>query len=196
MALHTTCDGVKRRDFLKVGVLGTTGLGLSSYLRLASAGAVQTGQATSAIFVNLPGGPSHMDTFDLKPNAPEEYRGLFNPIQTNVEGIEISEHLPKLVVTRLLERESGTASPEYLPVNGHLRAPALERLKIGDRNRLNLTRASVVHNGPGQRMLAPHLERQQSSQYLHFGPSTDRPELPDHRFAAGDHTGLVEGHGA
>ena len=96
MALHTTCDGVKRRDFLKVGVLGTTGLGLSSYLRLASAGAVQTGQATSAIFVNLPGGPSHMDTFDLKPNAPEEYRGLFNPIQTNVEGIEISEHLPKL----------------------------------------------------------------------------------------------------
>ena len=96
MALHTTCDGVKRRDFLKVGVLGTTGLGLSSYLRLASAGAVQAGQATSAIFVNLPGGPSHIDTFDLKPNAPEEYRGLFNPIQTNVEGIEISEHLPKL----------------------------------------------------------------------------------------------------
>ena len=43
MALHTTCDGVKRRDFLKVGVLGTTGLGLSSYLRLTSAGAVQTG---------------------------------------------------------------------------------------------------------------------------------------------------------
>ena len=53
MALHTTCDGVKRRDFLKVGVLGTTGLGLSSYLRLASAGAVQTGQATDDHPVDL-----------------------------------------------------------------------------------------------------------------------------------------------
>ena len=66
------------------------GLGLANYLQLSAQGAVQTGKATSAIFVNLPGGPSHMDTFDLKPNAPEEYRGLFNPIQTNVEGIEIS----------------------------------------------------------------------------------------------------------
>jgi len=50
----------------------------------------------SAIFINLPGGPSHMDTFDLKPDAPSEYRGTFNPIKTNVPGIEISEHLPKL----------------------------------------------------------------------------------------------------
>ena len=113
MALHTTCDGVKRRDFLKVGVLGTTGLGLSSYLRLASAGAVQTGQATSAIFVNLPGGPSHMDTFDLKPNAPEEYRGLFNPIQTNVEGIEICELLPRMakVMDKLIPIRSVVGSP-------------------------------------------------------------------------------------
>jgi len=53
-------------------------------------------KAKSAIFIDLPGGPSHMDTFDLKPNAPEEFRGEFNPIQTKVPGIEISEHLPKL----------------------------------------------------------------------------------------------------
>ena len=53
-------------------------------------------KATSAIFINLAGGPTHMDTFDLKPDAPAEFRGEFNPIATNVSGIEICEHLPKL----------------------------------------------------------------------------------------------------
>jgi hypothetical protein len=96
MALHRTCDGIQRRDFLRVGVLGASSLTLSNYLRLAHAGEVKQAKATSAIFINLGGGPSHMDTFDLKPNAPSEYRGEFNPIQTNVTGIEISEHLPKL----------------------------------------------------------------------------------------------------
>ncbi len=96
MAAFQTCDGVRRRDFLKVGVLGTAGLSLSSYLRMAAAGEVNRGTAQSAIFINLPGGPSHMDTFDLKPDAPAEYRGEFNPIKTNVPGIEFCEHLPKL----------------------------------------------------------------------------------------------------
>jgi hypothetical protein len=95
MAFSLTCDGIKRRDFLRVGALGA-GLSLSSYLRLASAGEVGGAKAKSAIFINLTGGPSHMDTFDLKPNAPAEFRGQFNPIKTNVSGIEISEHLPKL----------------------------------------------------------------------------------------------------
>jgi hypothetical protein len=96
MATNRYCDGVRRRDFLKVGVLGTTGLSLAHYLRLAEAGEVRRGQATSAIFVHLGGGPSHMDTFDLKPDAPKEVRGEFNPIESNVPGISICEHLPKL----------------------------------------------------------------------------------------------------
>ncbi len=96
MAFHRTCDGVARRDFLKVGALGASAVTLGSYLRLAAANEVRATKATSAIFINLEGGPSHMDTFDLKPNAPSEYRGEFNPIATNVPGIEISEHLPKL----------------------------------------------------------------------------------------------------
>ena len=95
-----TCDGVTRRDAVKVGVLGATGLTLSGILRAeafaAAEGKSLPGKASSAIFVNLTGGPSHMDTFDLKPNAPAEYRGEFNPIKTNVPGIEISEHLPNL----------------------------------------------------------------------------------------------------
>ena len=95
MATTRTCDGMRRRDFLKVGALGT-GLSLSGFLRLSAAGDVKNATATSAIFIHLGGGPSHMDSFDLKPNAPSEFRGLFNPIKTNVDGVEISEHLPKL----------------------------------------------------------------------------------------------------
>ena len=96
MNIHKTCDGVRRRDMLKVGALSVGGLTLSTYNQMAAAGQVAEGRAKRAIFIELNGGPSHMDTFDLKPNAPGEVRGSFNPIQTNVPGIQISEHLPKL----------------------------------------------------------------------------------------------------
>jgi len=96
MAVSRTCDGMQRRDFLKVGALGVGGMTLSNYLQLVEAGQKRPDGAKAAIFINLIGGPSHMDTFDLKPKAPAEYRGLFNPIETNVPGIEICEHLPKL----------------------------------------------------------------------------------------------------
>lgn len=90
------CDGFTRRDFVKVGSLGTLGLSLAGYLRLAHAGEVKPAKAKSAIFVWLGGGPTHMDTFDLKPDAPAELRGEFNPIASNVPGIQVCEHLPKL----------------------------------------------------------------------------------------------------
>jgi hypothetical protein len=97
MTVHKTCDGMKRRDFLRVGAIGAGALSLSSFLRLSAAGEIQASAgAKSAIFINLPGGPSHMDTFDLKPNSAKEFRGEFNPIKTNVSGVEFCEHLPKL----------------------------------------------------------------------------------------------------
>ncbi len=96
MALNKYCDGVRRRDFLKAGFLGGLGLSMADYLRLEARGETKAAKATSAIFINLGGGPSHMDTFDLKPKAGSEFRGEFNPIATNVPGVEISEHLPKL----------------------------------------------------------------------------------------------------
>jgi hypothetical protein len=96
MNLHRTCDGMKRRDMLKAGALTVGGLTLANYMRLADAGQLQSGRAERAIFIELPGGPSHLDSFDLKPEAPEEIRGTFKPIATNVPGIQISEHLPKL----------------------------------------------------------------------------------------------------
>lgn len=97
MAVHQTCDGARRRDFLKVGSLGLAGFSLGNFLRFLEAGEVRTGaKAKSAIFINLPGGPTHIDTFDMKPDAPSEFRGEFQPIETNVPGIHICEHLPEL----------------------------------------------------------------------------------------------------
>ncbi|MFM2093527.1 MAG: hypothetical protein RIS70_651 [Planctomycetota bacterium] len=95
MASTRTCDGMRRRDFIKIGACGA-GLTLTHFLRRSHAGEISPNAATSAIFVNLGGGPSHLDSFDLKPEAPSEYRGTFQPIKTNVAGMEISEHLPKL----------------------------------------------------------------------------------------------------
>ena len=89
---------VNRRDLLKVGMLGFVGLGLTEYLSMASASAagLDGGTATSAVIVWMGGGPSHLDLWDLKPNAPVEIRGAFNPIETAARGVQISEHLPKM----------------------------------------------------------------------------------------------------
>ena len=83
-----------RRQWLSVGALGA-GLTLSQYLRLQAA-APGKPVLRSAIFIFLEGGPSHQDTFDLKPDAPAAVRGKFNPIRTNVSGVQICEHLPML----------------------------------------------------------------------------------------------------
>jgi hypothetical protein len=97
MTTHRYCDGIRRRDLLRVGVLSAAGLGLNDYLRLAEAGEIKSdAKATSAIFINLAGGPSHLDSFDPKPEAPVEYRGEFSTIATNVPGIRLCEHLPLL----------------------------------------------------------------------------------------------------
>ena len=97
MATHTFCDGVQRRDFLKVGAVSGFGLGmgLPQFLAKASEGQLNP-KGKAAIFVRLAGGPTHMDTFDLKPDAPDTHRGEFKEIKTNVPGVRFCEHLPKL----------------------------------------------------------------------------------------------------
>lgn len=96
MTTHRYCDRIRRRDLLRVGILGAAGLQLADYLRLTAAGEVKTPHANAAIFINLTGGPSHLDSFDPKPDAPVEYRGEFSTISTNVPGMQLCEHLPKL----------------------------------------------------------------------------------------------------
>ena len=93
---RSVCPGpVSRREFLRVGALGLGGFALPDLLRLkAQAGEALNDSDTSVIFAWLPGGAPHMETYDLKPNAPSDYRGEFRPIPTNVPGLDISEHLP------------------------------------------------------------------------------------------------------
>ena len=89
---ETRCDGVTRRQALKVGSLAFLGITLPDWQRLHGA----TAKADACIFIWLDGGPSHLDTFDLKPDAPAEVGGTFKAIPTVVPGIHICEHLPTI----------------------------------------------------------------------------------------------------
>jgi uncharacterized protein (DUF1501 family) len=89
------CAGASRRDFLKVGALAGMGLALPDLVRLREAAAAEGRKPANVIFFFLDGGPSHLETFDMKPDAPAEIRGDFKPIDTSVSGIRICEHLPK-----------------------------------------------------------------------------------------------------
>jgi hypothetical protein len=86
------CDGLSRRNFLQIGAFGA-GLSLAGMLRAQEA-AGNRSSSKSAIMIYLPGGPPHMDMYDLKPDAPKEFRGEFNPIATNVPGVRICELFP------------------------------------------------------------------------------------------------------
>lgn len=89
------CDRQSRRQFLKIGGLALGGLSLPQLLR-AEAAAGQSLPHKAVIMIYLSGGPSHQDMYDLKMEAPAEIRGTFRPIDTNVPGIQICEHLPRL----------------------------------------------------------------------------------------------------
>jgi hypothetical protein len=86
-----------RRSFVQLGVAGMASVALSDVLRAkaASAASGQEWKDTSVILIWLDGGPSHMDLYDMKPEAPAEYRGIWRPIKTNVPGMEISELFPR-----------------------------------------------------------------------------------------------------
>lgn len=115
------CDGISRRDFLKVGALAMGGLTVTDLLRVrAQALPRASAPAKAIIMVYLNGGPSHLDMYDLKPDAPVEYRGEFRPIRTNVSGMEICELMPlqsriadKFAIIRNMRfRQQGHTSPE------------------------------------------------------------------------------------
>src|SRR5439155_25419754 len=121
------CDGVSRRNFLKIGALGLGGLTLPQLLRAEAQSGLTPGKSHKAvIMIFLPGGPAHQDIFDLKPDAPLEARGEFKPIRTNVPGIEICEHLPlcaqvadKYALIRSVTHEdNGHGSAMYANVTG------------------------------------------------------------------------------
>jgi hypothetical protein len=113
---HRYCDGLSRRSFLQAGVLGLTGLALPDLLRHKAVAAEKgkTTRDTAVILIWLDGGPTHMETYDLKPDAPAEYRGPMKGIKTNVTGINICDLLPhqakvmdRLAIVRSLNHSTG-----------------------------------------------------------------------------------------
>lgn len=97
------CDGVNRREFLRLGALGLGGLTLADLLRHeASAERDSPARPKSVIYIVLGGGPSHIDMWDLKPDAPAEYRGPFQPAATRLTGVQICEHMPQQA--RMMDR--------------------------------------------------------------------------------------------
>src|ERR1700722_6818913 len=110
------CSGGNRRSFLQVGAAAMAGLSLPNWLNLKAAGAVDETKAKikNCITIFLVGSPGHLDTWDMKPDAPENVRGKFKPIKTNVSGIQICEHFPlmarmmdKVVLIRSLHHKTG-----------------------------------------------------------------------------------------
>jgi uncharacterized protein (DUF1501 family) len=131
------CDGIARRDFLHLGLLTAFGLSVSDALRLQAAPA--QARAKSCILIWLDGGPSHLDTFDPKPDAPNEVRSQFGSIGTTVDGLQICEHLPRtakvmrdVALIRSLTHELGNhdTGTRYL-LTGHRPTPALEYPSLG-----------------------------------------------------------------
>ncbi len=112
----TYCDGVSRRSFVQLGMAGMGSLGLPALLRAKEESAAAGGEKkdTSVILIWIDGGPGHMDTYDMKPDAPVEYRGIWRPIKTNVSGMELTELFPlqakiadKFSIIRSLHHDNG-----------------------------------------------------------------------------------------
>jgi hypothetical protein len=110
------CDGLSRRSFVQLGVAGMATAGLSRVLQAKdeAAAAGRAKKDTSVILLWLDGGPGHMDMYDMKPEAPPEYRGIWSPIKTNVPGMEVTELYPlqakcadKFSVVRSLHHDNG-----------------------------------------------------------------------------------------
>jgi hypothetical protein len=124
------CDGITRREVLRVGGLGFTGLAWGDLFRARATAAPPRGafgRAKACIVVFNYGGPSHIDLWDLKPSAPKDIRGEFKPTPTSVPGVQISEHLPRLanlahryaVVRSVTHNDNDHAIGAYLALTGY-----------------------------------------------------------------------------
>lgn len=145
-----------RRDFLRIGGLSALGLGLTNFLALRAAGGQTPAKAKSCILIWLDGGPSHLETFDLKPDAPAEVRGPFRATETNVPGIEIcslferlATRMDRAAIIRSMTSPLGehNLGANYL-LTGYPPTPALEYPAIG---------SVVAHLDRAERTLPKHI---------------------------------------
>src|SRR6266700_2450208 len=134
----STCDGFSRREFLRVGGVGILGFSLADVLQLQAQAAAapdalkQTaawGKAKSVLFVFLQGGPSHIDIWDPKPEAPSNIRGEFKPIKSNVPGIWLSEVMPQLA--KQMDKATLVRSVSYTPAGLFNHTAAMYQMLTG-----------------------------------------------------------------
>jgi hypothetical protein len=134
----STCDGFSRREFLRVGGAGMLGVSLADILQLQSLAAdapdsakqkAGWGKAKSVLFVFLQGGPSHIDIWDPKPDAPSNIRGEFKPIKSNVPGISLSEVMPQLA--RQMDKATLIRSVSYTPAGLFNHTAAIYQMMTG-----------------------------------------------------------------
>lgn len=137
-SIKKLCDGWSRRDLLQAGGLGIFGLGLADLFRLQHTQAASLapkapgngfGRAKACILLYLYGAPSQLETFDLKPDAPTDVRGNFNPIATSLTGVRISEHFPR--IARLMHKTALVRSMSH-PYNIHSAAYTLSGIPKSD----------------------------------------------------------------
>jgi hypothetical protein len=134
-----TCDGVSRRDFMRVGCSSLLGLSAANLLRIeSSARATESattgsgpgfGKAKSVILVYLQGGPSHLDLWDPKDNVPDKVRSVFKPIGTKLTGVHVTEIMPKLA--SVLDRTTLIRSMSYTPVGLFNHTAAIYQMLTG-----------------------------------------------------------------
>src|SRR5437899_9467019 len=134
----STCDGFSRREFLRVGGAGILGISLADILRLEARaeGAPDSakkrngwGKAKSVILVFLQGGPSHIDIWDPKPDAPSNVRGEFKSIRSNVPGIWLSEVMPQLA--KQMDKATLIRSVSYTPAGLFNHTAAIYQMMTG-----------------------------------------------------------------
>jgi hypothetical protein len=155
---HAVCS---RRHFLQSGSLALGGIAAAGMFPSVSFGGQAVNRGKSVIFVYLAGGPSHLDMYDLKPNAPAEIRGEFRPISTSVPGMRVCEHLPlhariadKLAIVNGVEtidtHSEAVVTSGYLPQaqRPSLFALAVESQESGVRSQESLTYQTTRHQAP------------------------------------------------
>jgi hypothetical protein len=138
---------------VRVGAIGLGGLTLPDLLRQRPAAGASTPKARSAIILFLSGGPAQMDMWDLKPDAPEEIRGTFRPIETNVPGIQVTEHMPRMarladrytIVRSVTHRDPNHPSAAYwMMVGSPIQRPDSNRMSRADRPHVGSAVAKVL----------------------------------------------------
>ena len=137
--MGATCDGVSRRELLRVGGAGLLGLSLGNLLAIEARGGQVApanpaarsgfGSAKNFIFVFLQGGPSHLDIWDPKPDAPDDIRGDFSPIDTKITGVKVSETMPNLA--KVLDKATLIRSVSYTPAGLFNHTAAIYQMMTG-----------------------------------------------------------------